>query len=164
MTNYQLLDCFRNLTSNNMIDDPFNTYNCREIFNNSTNTSLQYDYMTYAFLSIPQNNYYNNLLNLPYFITTQFIFNDMGLIMLLLEFCVRLNLINYFIFVINNKIAKLTSSHYDYLYSLLPTNLILFARTIIQCELLEKYGFELKLNYPNDSMGWPFVNINNDPL
>ena len=93
MTNYQLLDCFRNLTST--MDDPFDTYNCREIFNNSTNTSLQYDYMTYAFVSIPQNNNYNNLLNLPYSYPHQFIFNDMGLIMLLLEFCVRLNLINY---------------------------------------------------------------------
>jgi hypothetical protein len=160
MTDSQLLQSFSNLIQN-CGPSSNNDFN---IFNNNTNITLKTDYMSYAF-SV-QNQYNQNtdcrdnggIDNFMFNNYNTFIFNNILLIINLLQYCIFANLPNSFKYVINNKNVKLSEENYNSLMDYCNGVKIEFICALISvANIIDKYNFIPNLNYkynlkpPNDT-------------
>ena len=163
MTDSQLLQSFSNLIQS---CEPSHYDNDYDIFNNNTNIALKTDYMIYAFsvqnqydMSTNCNNYNNNNFM---FSNQYFIFNNIILIINLLQYCIFANLQNSFKYVINNKIIKLLDSEYNNLMDYcvnLGRQYICSLITI--SNIIDRYNFTSNLNYVRYGIPTTYVYVVN---
>lgn len=159
MTDSQLLQSFSNLIQN-CGPSSNNDFN---IFNNNTNITLKTDYMSYAFSVQNQYNLNtdcsnNDIDNFMFNNYNTFIFNNILLIINLLQYCIFANLPNSFKYVINNKNVKLSEENYNSLMDYCNGVKIEFICALISvANIIDKYNFIPNLNYkynfeaPNDA-------------
>jgi hypothetical protein len=151
MTDSQLLQSFSNLIQNcgPSSNDDYG------IFNNNTNITLKIDYMSYAFSIQDQYNLNTNCGNYNsqnfMFDYPHFIFNNIVLIINLLQYCIFANLPNSFKYVINNKTVKLLDENYNSLMNYCNGFKREYICSIISmANILDKYNFRPNLNYKHN--------------
>ncbi len=163
MSDNQLLQSFSNLIQN---CEPSSYYKNNEfdIFNNNTNITLKTDYMSYAFsiqeqynLNTYCGNSFNNNINNFMFQYPYFIFNNVILIINLLQYCIFANLPNSFKYVINNKTIKLSDIDYNNLMKYcINFGKEYICSLITMSNIIDRYNFTSNFNYKHNI-------INNQP-